>query len=152
MNPVSPRLATVYRIRAGIAALVLLGFAGAGEILFGPRIGTPGLFLTLWALIVVWLVILRPTRMARSWRWMVDEVDLHVAGGLFEHVHTIVPLGRIQHIDVAQGPLERANGLATVVVHTAGTASTAVALPGLVYDEAVALRDTIRARMADRDE
>jgi membrane protein YdbS with pleckstrin-like domain len=49
-----------------------------------------------------------------------------------------VPRTRVQHTDVSQGPLERAYGLGTLVVYTAGTEHARVSLPGL--DHAVALR------------
>ena len=148
--PVSPRLASVYRVRAAITALVLLALAlGAEAGLRSANWPVPGLVLALWTAYAIWSVGLRPQRLQRAWGWHLDDLDLHVAGGLLWRTHTIVPLMRVQHFDVAQGPLERAHGLATLVVHTAGVASTAVALPGLPHDEAVALRDRVRAGIVE---
>ena len=59
----------------------------------------------------------------------------------------MVPFGRVQHIDVHQGPIERAYGLATLVLHTAGTHNASVALPGLGHDDALAMREDIRAHV-----
>jgi membrane protein YdbS with pleckstrin-like domain len=47
----------------------------------------------------------------------------------------------VQHIDVAQGPLERRYGLATLSIYTAGTEYARVDLPGLRHERAVAIRD-----------
>ena len=47
----------------------------------------------------------------------------------------------MQHTDVSQGPLERRFGLATLVVHTAGTAHASVELPGLQHAVAIEVRD-----------
>jgi len=58
-----------------------------------------------------------------------------------------VPFGRVQHIDLAQGPLERAFGLATLVLNTAGTRGAAVKLPGLAQADAEEMRDHIRGKI-----
>jgi membrane protein YdbS with pleckstrin-like domain len=60
-----------------------------------------------------------------------------------------VPFGRVQHIDVTQGPLERRFGLGTLVLHTAGTRSGAVGLPGLLFEEAGQIRDHIRLKIRE---
>lgn len=56
-----------------------------------------------------------------------------------------MPLTRVQHTDVAQGTIERANGVARLMLHTAGTAHAVVVLPGISREAAEQLRDTIRA-------
>jgi hypothetical protein len=56
----------------------------------------------------------------------------------------VVPLVRVQHIDVTRGPLEKAFGVATLVVHTAGTHNSIVMLPGLAPQRAAEIRDIIR--------
>jgi membrane protein YdbS with pleckstrin-like domain len=59
----------------------------------------------------------------------------------------VVPFGLVQHIDVHQGPLERVYGLATLVLHTAGTHNASVSLPGLGHGDAMAMREEIRAHV-----
>src|SRR3712207_7159370 len=39
--------------------------------------------------------------------YALDGEELRVARGVWTRIETIVPLARVQHIDVAQGPLER---------------------------------------------
>ena len=75
---------------------------------------------------------------------MADE-RLRVVRGLLFHSDTVVPFGRVQHIDVDQGPLERAYEIATLTVHTAGSHNASVHLPGLKHADALAMRDAIRA-------
>jgi hypothetical protein len=58
-----------------------------------------------------------------------------------------VPFGRVQHIDVEKGPVERYYGLATLVLHTAGTHNASVSLPGLAEEDALAMREAIRAKI-----
>ena len=70
--------------------------------------------------------------------------NLQVVRGWLFHVDTVVPLVRVQHIDVTRGPLEKMFGVATLVVHTAGTHNSIVTLPGLAPERAAAIRDIIR--------
>lgn len=58
-----------------------------------------------------------------------------------------VPYGRMQFVDVQQGPLDRAFGLARVSLKTASMESNAD-IPGLPRDEA----DRIRAVLTERGE
>jgi uncharacterized protein len=50
---------------------------------------------------------------------------------------------RLQHVDLRRGPVERQFGLATLVLHTAGTHAASITIPGLDADEAVRLRDRL---------
>lgn len=52
-----------------------------------------------------------------------------------------VPRSRVQHTDVAQGPLERRYGLGTLLIHTAGTDHARVELRGLDHAVASRIRD-----------
>jgi membrane protein YdbS with pleckstrin-like domain len=53
----------------------------------------------------------------------------------------------VQHIDVAQGPIQRMLGLATLVLNTAGTRGAAVRLPGLLHGQAEGMREQIRGKI-----
>jgi membrane protein YdbS with pleckstrin-like domain len=55
---------------------------------------------------------------------------------------SVIPYGRMQYVEIAAGPLERAFGLATVQMHTAAAASDA-RIPGLPAAEANRLRDQL---------
>lgn len=100
------------------------------------------------ALIGLWTVsIAAPRRWAR-WGWAWTGRELHVAQGWLTRSHTIVPALRVQHIDVTQGPVERMFGVATLVLHTAGTANSEVHLPGIARETAERIRDAIRARLS----
>lgn len=150
MSPLHPRQLTLLRIRAAIAAAVLLAlvvFADSNllretPVPFGLATGAAALLLGAWA-------ILMPRRRYRSWGYEVAEDELHIRHGLWTRTRTAVPFGRVQHIDVTQGPLERRFGLGTLVLHTAGTRSGAVGLPGLLFEEAGQIRDHIRSKIRE---
>jgi hypothetical protein len=76
-----------------------------------------------------------------------DEEELHLRRGVWIQTETIVPLDRIQHIDISQGPIERPLAICRLVVHTAGTQHSQVVLPGLSRGDAERMRDEIRLRI-----
>lgn len=88
-----------------------------------------------------------PLRRFRATGYSVGANRLRIVRGLLVRTDTTVPFGRVQHIDVRQGPLERLYGLATLTVHTAGTHNASVHLPGLGHDDAVAMRQAIRTHI-----
>ncbi|MEE4201132.1 PH domain-containing protein [Erythrobacter sp.] len=82
---------------------------------------------------------------ARGYQMGADR--LRVVRGVLTRSDTVVPFGRVQHIDVDQGPIERALSIATLTLHTAGSHNASVKLPGLAHADAVAMRETIRAHI-----
>lgn len=139
-TPVSPKLAAVRRLNAaimagvvGLAALFALGLT------VGWAYG--GLALLVVAAVFVWSWVLIG-RNQRSWKYAEREDELLVSHGIMFRELVVVPYGRMQFVDVAAGPLERAYGIATVELHTA-TPATDAKIPGLHPDEAGRLRDRL---------
>ena len=148
MSPLHPKYIWVLRIRGLVTVAPFLALAAGLD--FGPLRETPvppwvvpGAVLLLAAV----LLLLLPSRRYRAWGYREEEDELHVRSGLFTRVRTLVPFGRVQHIDVAHGPIERRFGLATLILHTAGTRGAAVPLPGLLHADAEAMRDRIRVKI-----
>ena len=72
------------------------------------------------------------------------ERVLQVVRGWLFHTDTVVPLARVQHLDVVRGPLDKLFGTSSLVVHTAGTHNSVVVVPGLAPARAAEMRDIIR--------
>ena len=105
------------------------------------------------ALFVVVAVIGALIGRARTRRthWRLDARGLQVRRGLVWKHELLVPRSRVQHLDIERGPIERRFGLATLVVHTAGTRLHALRQPGLLDADALALRDALLPE-AERDD
>ncbi len=95
---------------------------------------------------LIWLWRM-PHRRFLARGYSLDGDRLRVVRGILFRSDTVVPFGRVQHIDVDRGPLERFFGLATITLHTAGTHNASVKLPGLLHETALAMRDAIRAHI-----
>lgn len=75
---------------------------------------------------------------------LLDGLVLHT--GVWWRREVFVPTVRVQHIEVNQGPLDRRWGMATLIVHTAGTQLNAIHVPALYHEDAVTLRDSLLER------
>jgi membrane protein YdbS with pleckstrin-like domain len=91
------------------------------------------------------LVILPPIHY-RHGAWRVDDRGVELRWGAWWRSTSRVPRSRIQHTDVAQGPLERRYGLGRLIVHTAGMHHGELVIRGLDHARALALRDLLLAR------
>jgi membrane protein YdbS with pleckstrin-like domain len=149
MTPLDRRQVAVLTVRTGLAATVLAGLALILDMALGeagiPAFALPGAALALG--LAATLVL--PRRRYRRWGYREGADELHIVRGMLIRVRTIVPFGRVQHIDVAQGPVQRPFGLATLILHTAGTHGATVALPGLAMADAEAMRDRIRGKIRE---
>lgn len=125
---------------AGAVPAGLVAVAGAG-----------GLFVTgspAWLVVMVvaalsaalWWVMIG--RRWRAWGYAERERDLMIRHGVLVRHLTIVPYGRMQFVDVSQGPLARALGVSTVQLHTAAAATDA-RIPFVADSEAARLRDRL---------
>ncbi|KRG65858.1 membrane protein [Stenotrophomonas terrae] len=83
--------------------------------------------------------------------WRLDKQSLGVRRGHMWQSESHVPVSRVQHLDLRRGPLERMAGLATLIVHTAGTRMNTVAVAGLAQADAERLRDRL-AHQLDHDD
>lgn len=90
---------------------------------------------------LIWWARVWPALEHQHTSYRVSSERIEIRHGVFWRSATSVPLSRVQHTDVTQGPIERRLDLATLVVHTAGTESATVNLPGLSPATASALRN-----------
>ena len=109
-----------------------------------PALGFPGVLFGAILLGAILLTIFLPRLQYRFWRFDLRAEELYLERGVVNRIKTIVPLRRIQHLDVSQNILEREFSLSKLIVHTAGSRSSDVVLPGLKLDEAEQLRDDVK--------
>lgn len=128
-------LSPILLIALGIAWLV-------GELSLDLKI----LATVAWVAVTVllaWLAQAWPPIEYRRFSYALEDDHIEIRHGVVWRTVTSVPKSRVQHIDVAQGPLERRYGLATLSIYTAGTEFARVDVPGLAYARAVTIRDRL---------
>lgn len=95
------------------------------------------------ACLLSWATFVWPKMAFKNYRWRLDDQSLEIHYGVWWKHCIAVPLGRVQHADVSQGPLLRKFGLGELTIHTAGTEESKVQLKGLAHETALALRDRL---------
>lgn len=144
------------RFRAVSRALARVRLWVAGLSLLVPALACAALavWLTPWVwagaagLLAVfgWLAWLIP-RQVRAMGYAEGESDFLIRRGLMFKRLVVVPYGRIQYVDVAEGPIARHFAIAQIRLHTA-SAATDAGLDGLPGAEAARLRDALASRGA----
>ena len=139
------RLSPAYRnLRRLTTALVAPLVLSVPALVLGLVWGLWWISLALWGVAAV-IVVLRWSLIERTWRswgYVEREDDLYITHGVVFRSLVAVPYGRMQLVEVASGPLERAFGLATVSLKTASPETNAT-IPGLPPEEAARLRDRL---------
>jgi membrane protein YdbS with pleckstrin-like domain len=148
MQPVEKGQLWVMRIHALMVSLMMLAGGAIAEHILREELGVPvGTVLGPLAVVAVYAVLFSPARRHRALGYRMDPEELHAARGVWTRTETVVPLARVQHIDVSQGPVERMFAVSRLVLHTAGTMNSLVVVPGLRRETAEAMRDEIRSRI-----
>lgn len=140
-HQISPRYVT-QQVLFGVLTLAVLI---AATTILGLRFGWWWLWVVGGALIVLELISLAILpRQARALGYMLRDDDVVFRRGILWQRFIAVPYGRLQLVDISQGPIDRAFGIAKLKMVTAA-ATTNVSIDGLTYEGSVALRDTLIA-------
>jgi membrane protein YdbS with pleckstrin-like domain len=155
-HPVDPRSVKVARI-IGVSVTLLIAMAPLIFITIGWALGGIPNAVYLPLLGGLLLLLALPVLFAFKWpaarhkrlRYLVDEGGLRIRRGVFWRKVIWIPISRVQHTDVSRGPVQRRFGLATLTVHTAGTAGASISLAGLEQGIAKRLCDHLRPDRAN---
>jgi len=150
-HPVDPRSVRVARI---IGFSVVLAISMVPLIFFSIGWGVGGIpgkvylgFFAVWLLLLtsfITLVYRWPAARHKKLRYLVEEDGLRIRRGVFWRKVIWIPITRVQHTDVSQGPMQRKYGMGTLTIHTAGTAGASISLAGLEHGIASRLSDHLR--------
>jgi membrane protein YdbS with pleckstrin-like domain len=137
----------------GVVEAVVFGIGTALFLLLVPAsVGGPVPFLR-WAVPVlavidaVVAIVVSPRLRYRVHRWEVTDDAVYTLTGWLNRTWTLVPISRIQTVDVTRGVLQQMFGLASVAVLTASSQGT-VRVPHLEADVAQRVADDLTRRTA----
>ncbi len=145
---ISPKLATVRLVGIGLRALILIPALTVGAYFLVANLNVPSYLPAVVAALMLayylWWAFIQ-VRRVRAFAYARTESELLIRRGIMFRSLTVIPYGRLQYVDVQEGPIERMVGLATVTLNTASGA-TAATIPGLPAADAAQLRDDLAAR------
>jgi membrane protein YdbS with pleckstrin-like domain len=130
-------------LAVGTAVFLLLVPASAGGPVPFLRWAAP-VAVAVDALVVV---AVRPRLRYRVHRWEVTDEAVYTLTGWLSRTWTLVPISRIQTVDVTRGVVQQLFGLASVAVLTASSEGT-VRVPHLDVDVAQRVADDLARRAA----
>jgi uncharacterized protein len=145
-------------VAQGVAGTVVYGLLFAAFVLLVPVDAGPVVQPLRWAggaFVAVYAVLsiaVRPRLRYRVHRWEVTGEVVYTLTGWLTRTWTLVPISRVQTVDVTRGVLQQVFGLATVAVLTASSQGT-VRIPHLDLGVARHVADHISRRAEQtRDE
>ncbi len=152
-NKLDRKIVTCWRITRFIRLAVIGAVLGvptlllAGQDYFAP---VAAYVYSIEGLIFTYLILtpfLYPVVEYRQWGYILSNDRVEIKHGIFFIETTIIPVIRIQHITVAQGPILRKLGLSNVNIHTA---SGAFAIEGLSNADARTIAEALKAKLDTR--
>lgn len=154
MQALDPRQINCQLVAQWIALAIqipVIAIAAVGYFLFSELANdfTTTTNILIWTTVAVFFVarsFFRQYWIRVAYRHIAYRMDNHgieIRRGVWWKQVANVPRSRVQHTDVTRGPLERRFGLATLVIHTAGTSHSTVSLSGLAEPTARELRDIL---------
>lgn len=80
----------------------------------------------------------------KQWKYIILDDKIEMIHGIFIRKRIIIPITRIQHLDIVQGPIYRIFGLATLSLNTAGAVHE---IPALTLKEAEVISETLKDKI-----
>jgi len=91
-------------------------------------------------LAALWGIFIEPPLKQKYWRYDVSEEFIQLKWGVMVENHQLVPMTKVQSVELTQGPLQRKYQLYSIKVGTMGTSHE---IPAIPKEEAYRLRDQI---------
>ena len=147
--PLDRRVVRLWRINSLITTGILMLIATAAVFVLGlGDVADWSWLIGGWTALLVlrgFLFLWHPPRAYECWGYRLDGKVLETRHGIWFKVTQLLPLPRLQHVDLHSGPIERSFGLASLMLHTAGTHEASIVIPGLDAQEAERLRNHLVA-------
>ena len=147
LRPLHPALRQVWILSGLLTVLMLAVIVGVTEYVYLSEVETwplPAFTLAVGLLLVLTAITLAFTSLRyRAWRYAIRPHDVLLHYGVVWRTRCCIPRLRIQHVDIESGPIDRAFGIVKLSLYTAGASSAVATIPGLLPEDAEALRETL---------
>lgn len=112
---IHPSARKVWTINGAIESLFILAIAA-----------TAFYFIKHWLIpagagvICLYIIALHPQLEYKQWSYKITDISVCYNHGIYTKHFTIIPISRIQHLEIKQGPVLKHFGLSNVEIYTAG--------------------------------
>ena len=146
LTPLAPAARWLFYVRALFSLFFFWGPACAMFATFGSVVlpfWVAGSSALAWFGLMFIYSLWYPSFAFERWGYALRDEELIIGRGVLFRSITAIPLGRVQHVDTRQGPLEQWMGLARLQVYTASGMGADGVIPGLTIPDAEHLRDEL---------
>lgn len=110
------------------------------------------LYLALGVLLLIFgLAYLNAFLLQDKYGYVIRDKDLIYRRGYLVTKTTVIPFNRIQHVSISRGVLDKALGISTLKIFTAGGQGSDVNIPGLLPDLAVKLKEAVAKKLTVKE-
>jgi membrane protein YdbS with pleckstrin-like domain len=92
-------------------------------------------------------VFLYPLIEYRQWGYIITEDRVEIRHGIFFLQTTVIPVIRVQHVTISQGPINRRLGISTIEINTA---SGVFKIEGISDTNAKSIADSLKSKLLIR--
>lgn len=136
-----------------ITSSILIG----GDFLLTTKLGfikgTPSLYVNIAIAIIIVLMLLNtivyPTLEYKQWRYLITKDKIEFSEGIYWISTVVIPIVRIQHIKINQGPINKRFKLANLEIYTAGGSYT---IPNIELNKAEEISDFLKDKVKEKVE
>jgi len=138
------RLISVFIIEAVIAATM---FFLSQRSFFEPYIFIAYMIIGIITAYMLMALYLFPSIEYRQWGYIISEDRVEIRHGIFFVKTTVIPIVRVQHITISQGPINRKLGISVVNIHTA---SGQFGIEGISKEDASSIAEGLKSKLYSR--
>ena len=155
MNKLNKSVLKLWYIRAGIAALALIGVAVSVPVVLLVAEASGGVTLAVSlsvgipVLLLLCVTLILPALRYKMYAWGYDDKRIIVKQGVIFRQRVVIPVCQIQDLHRIQGPIMMMLGLSGVTISTAGSNFD---ISTLTTDEADCLSDALEQNLEARVE
>lgn len=152
-NKLDKRILVSWRI-VRLIIILIIGtiLAAATVILYRQWFFEPYIFYAyiLDGIILAYMLIalfLFPAIEYRQWGYIISDDRIEIKHGIFFVRNIVIPIVRIQHITISQGPINRKLGISIINIHTA---SGQFGIEGISIEDASLIAEGLKSKLYTR--
>jgi membrane protein YdbS with pleckstrin-like domain len=134
-----------------ITAIILIGGDYFLTVKLNAFNGTVNFYIRIGIAIIIILMLLNtilyPSIEYKQWRYLINKDKIEFSEGIYWIKKVTIPIVRVQHIKIKQGPLNRKFKLADIQIYTAGGNYT---IPNIELDKAEEISDFLKDKVKEK--
>lgn len=115
--------------------------------------GTPSLYMNIGVSIIIFFMILNtivyPSIEYKQWKYRITKDKIEFSEGIYWIKTVVIPIVRVQHIKISEGPINRKYNLANLQIYTAGGSYT---IPNIELKTAEEISEFLKDKVKEKVE